>query len=384
MSPEKNSSCRTRVKKDFLVWSLVLVVLGAITLAGVEQGRISADANESGPTAPVAANPGEEALDVSESEAEEWEEVPPGGRIRLLNFESKKTIRDGLRYLAARYKKNIVPSAKVNGELTVTRLFDVTFEEALEAILGHGFQYETAENFIKVYTAEEYQEMKQDPNRKVYRVFTLYYTSAAEAKKLVSPLLSEQGKVETTSASVIKFPTGESISADSGGGDTTAMNDAIIVHDYPENIADISDVISAVDVRPKQVLIEATILSATLSDEMQLGIDWQTLHGSVSALTDITRGTSDYFKSAGVAQVTKAGGLTVGLAIDNVAGFIRAVEAITDVTVLANPKILAVNKQLGQVYIGTKLGYKSQTTTTENFSTEKVEFLDTGDRKSVV
>jgi type IV pilus assembly protein PilQ len=55
-------------------------------------------------------------------------------------------------------------------------------------------------------------------------------------------------------------------------------------------------------------------------------------------------------------------------------------EQVTDTTILANPKILAVNKQLGIVYIGTKIGYTSQTTQTQTSTTQQVEFLETGTR----
>jgi type II secretory pathway component GspD/PulD (secretin) len=131
------------------------------------------------------------------------------------------------------------------------------------------------------------------------------------------------------------------------------------------------------------VLIEATILSAKLTEDTQFGIDWQTLKGTVANLTSISSGTRDYFKSAGTSQVSKTGGMTVGLALGDIGTFIRAVEEITDITVLANPKILAVNKQLGQVYIGTKIGYYSQETISEGaLSTKKVSFLDTGTKLS--
>ena len=73
-------------------------------------------------------------------------------------------------------------------------------------------------------------------------------------------------------------------------------------------------------------------------------------------------------------------GLTVGLAADNVRAIITALETITDTTLLANPKILAVNKQEGIVYIGRKIGYVSQTTQTQTSTTQAVSFLETGTR----
>jgi len=74
--------------------------------------------------------------------------------------------------------------------------------------------------------------------------------------------------------------------------------------------------------------------------------------------------------------------LRIGVTTGNVAAFITALESVTDTTILANPKILAVNKQLGQVYIGTKIGYISQTTQTLTSTTQQVEFLDTGTKLS--
>jgi type IV pilus assembly protein PilQ len=41
-----------------------------------------------------------------------------------------------------------------------------------------------------------------------------------------------------------------------------------------------------------------------------------------------------------------------------------------------------LNKQVGTVFIGTKIGYQSQTTQTDTSTTQKVEFLDTGTKLS--
>ncbi|MCH8119782.1 MAG: type II and III secretion system protein, partial [Planctomycetes bacterium] len=69
-----------------------------------------------------------------------------------------------------------------------------------------------------------------------------------------------------------------------------------------------------------------------------------------------------------------------GVRSGSVTAFITALESITDTTVLANPKILAVNKQEGKVLIGRNLGYRSSTTiSTGGIATEgEVKFLQTG------
>ena len=370
MITERNSSRATRTTKSLFIWALVAVAAMATGIGGAERPAGAAGAVVSEAPASTAT-----------------EAVGTGGKIQSITFKKDMTIQDALQFLAARYQKNIVPSSKISGAITVTNLYDVTFEQALDAILGYGFKYEEKGNFINVYTTDEFKKIREDEGRMVYRIFTLHYISAAEAKKLVTPVLSNKVRIEVTTAAVTTFPTGESISTVAGGGDTTAMNDTIIIFDYPENIEEAAKVLSTVDIRPKQVLIEATIMSVALTEGMQFGIDWQTLKGTaVSALTGIDSGAPDYFKSAGtgakVGTSALTGGLTVGFALDDVGSFIRAVEEISDVTVLANPKILAINKQLGQVYIGKKIAYLSQTTQTQTSTTQQVNFLDTGTKLS--
>jgi type II secretory pathway component GspD/PulD (secretin) len=287
-------------------------------------------------------------------------------------------ILDGLRLLNLRCSKNIVWSAGVNGPLPFSRLYNVTFEQVLEAILGNQFKYVQDANFVRIYTAEEYKKMREDPERMVYKTFSLYYVSAAEAKKLVTPVLSGNAKVETTTAAEKTFPTGGAISNTGGAGDATAQNDVLLVYDYPEKIEKATALLKEIDVRPRQVLIEATILAATLTEDSQFGVDWQNFANAVTGVTGISKGQSAFVGSTGTGSVAVTGGLKIGFSHDNIAGFIKAVEQVSDVTILANPKILAVNKQLGQVYIGKKLGYLNQTTQTQTSTTQSVSFLETG------
>src|SRR5690606_23945551 len=73
------------------------------------------------------------------------------------------------------------------------------------------------------------------------------------------------------------------------------------------------------------------------------------------------------------------GGLKVGFISSDVSVFVSALESITDTTVLANPKVLALNKQKGEVLVGREDGYLT-TTVTESAAVQTVEFLKTGTR----
>jgi len=356
-----------RIGKDLLVWGFVLAVMAAIAVGDVKQRPVIVQDDKSVGSVDVEVSGGEVGVSTDETS-------------QSFKLNKNTSVQDALRVVAGLYNKNIVPTPNVDGILAFTSLSNVTFEEAMDAILGGKFEYEQKGNLIEVFTTGDESRMK-------YAVFALYYITAAEAKKLIEPVLSGKGIVGVTTAAETGVPVGESISAQTGGGDTMSLRDTIVVYDYAENIKRAKEVITAVDVRPSQVLVEATILSATLTEDTQFGIDWQTLKGTaVTALTGISSGAPDYFKSHGTqlgGATAVTGGLTVGLALGDIGSFIRAVEQVSDVTILANPKILAVNKQLGQVYIGDKIGYESQTTVTETgVATTQVSFLDTGTKLS--
>ena len=77
-------------------------------------------------------------------------------RYEHVSFKKDMPIREALRALGGMYKKNIIPSDGVDGQVPVSELYDVTFEEVLKAIIGT-HKYIIDGNFIRVYTAEEYK-----------------------------------------------------------------------------------------------------------------------------------------------------------------------------------------------------------------------------------
>ena len=352
-------------------WLCVVLLAFAATCALAAEPEMTAPE-------PMAA-PDNESFDPNEAQVD----FSNGCLIKFIAFQKDSSIRDGLRLLAALCKKNIVPSSQVEGPLTISRLYNVTFEQALEAILGHGYKYEQEGDFVKVYTADELKKIREDPERMVYKVITLYYITAEEAAKLIEPVLSDAKKIQVTTPAQkdISSGSGGSLSG-GGGGDNPAINDMMILFDYPENIEAAEAIIRQIDKRPKQVLIEATIMSARVTEEMQFGIDWNLLSGNL--VTDFPAwlsGSGTPIETFGFSQdPASAKGLTVGFSCGNVQAIMTALEEVTDTTLLANPKILAVNKQEGSVLIGKKLGYLSQTTQTQTSTTQSVEFLETGTR----
>jgi len=390
MYREKNSKDKRKIRNKMFVWTIVLVLMAAIAVADVDVDRWSTEAYAMEST-------GASGIKTRSSQGRILQE----GMIPVFKCEEDFGVRKALALLGSICQRNIVPTPNVDGVLAFRQLNNVTFEEAMDAILGDNFKYEQRGSLIRVYTKEEYKKIMTDPERMTYKVFTLYYISAAEAAKLIAPVLSEAGSIQGSSPAEATVPTGESISGGTAGGDTMALNDIIVIEDYPENIAEAEKMLKELDVRPKQVLVEATILSATLTEGMELGVDLNLLGGvsldgtsstaqigdTESLLTTTTTPISQV--AAGVAgsaletsgfAAIGGGGLRIGVRSGDITAFITALETVTDTTVLANPKVLAINKQEGSVLIGRNLGYRSSTTiSTGGIATEgEVKFLQTG------
>lgn len=296
-----------------------------------------------------------------------------------------------LRMLSAQSQKNIIASKEVRGSVTAN-LYGVTVKEALDAILAsNGYAYREKGNFIFVYTAKEVKEIERAARVMRTEVFRVFYTPAANAVNMIKPVLSTEAQVSFTTPAQSGIASGVS----DMGGNSHAVEDMIVITDYSENLEAVKRVLKEVDRRPQQILIEATILRAGLSEDNALGVDFNLLAGvslnniltSNSGQVTGANSTAVAPNSGGVASAgtgnsfssSVPGGLKVGFVSDNVSVFLSALEGVTDTVVLANPKILALNKQKGEVIVGRKDGYLT-TTVTESSTVQSVEFLDTGTR----
>jgi len=273
-------------------------------------------------------------------------------------------------------------------------LYDVTVDEALDAICqAAGLGWRREGKCIYIYTQDELAAMATDESRLVTEVFQLNYLSAAEAVTLLEPAKSDQGSVTASSEPGEGIPSG---AGGETGGNSFSLPDTVVVRDFPENVERMREIIQKMDRRPRQVLVEATILQVQLDDTTSLGVDFNVLAGidfrdlsqTATAITDPTTNANDGTVTIGaeerpyghVAQVGFAdpgNGLNIGVMTNNVSFFIHALEEVTDTTILSNPKVLALNKQRAEVIVGERLGYRT-TTVTETTMVEAVEFLDTG------
>lgn len=296
-----------------------------------------------------------------------------------------------LQMLSMQARKNIITSKNVSATVTAN-LYDVTFYEALDSILTvNGFGYEEQGNFIYVYTKEELEARRKANRKTETRIFELDYLSAQDANEFVASLLSEDGKSSFRG----DVPAGIKPDVGDVGADGYAFAAKVVVTDYPENLEKIASLLAELDTPAQQVLVEATILQTSVNEANAFGVDFSVLANinfndvisPLGAVGNLLNGGGEggvqpadnkaQAVTSTVGNTGGAGGFKVGILTDDIAVFVRMLDEVTDNTILARPRIMALNRQRAEVLVGARVGYLS-TTATETTTTQTVEFLDTG------
>ncbi|MBU0754699.1 MAG: hypothetical protein KJ645_06135 [Planctomycetes bacterium] len=295
-----------------------------------------------------------------------------------------------LRLLSIRERENIITSGTISGTVCVN-LFGVTLDQALEAILQpNGYGFHKRDGVYLVMKSKELSDYLSPPAAIRVRLFRLNYLNLDEAQKYIAPFLSEVGQVVVGEKGTTGLTSGETDS----GGEESALSNVVLVKDYVTVLDRIAEAMKALDVRPRQVLLEATIIEVFLDDRCKLGVDFTALGGL--DFTDLNA-TSDLFsvdlqdasgaqlsdtllgaRTKGFTDSNPADGFNFGILHDEVGLFIEAIESVVDTNVIANPKVIALNRQKAEIIIGGRLGYYGAATVSDGISQQAVEFLDTG------
>jgi type IV pilus assembly protein PilQ len=314
-----------------------------------------------------------------------------GGAQETFTVQFAETdILQALQMLAMQGNRNIVPSRGVTGTVSAN-LFDVTILEALDVLLrANDLRMEEAGNFIYVYTRVEWEEILRGRTKRESRNFPLEYLNAKDASEFIKPILSETGKVSF----VGDVDKGFQPSEEDGGRDSWAFQGMIVVSDFPDNLKAIEALLKEIDSPPAQVVVESTVVSSKVQQDDGFGVDvsvigsldFNNLTNPMSGANDLFAGVNEgiqpadnrgYSGNSAVAGWDRASTMRVGVLAQDVAVFLRLLDSVTDTTVLARPRVMALNRQRAQILIGRRVGYLTSTTT-QTSTTQTVEFLDSG------
>jgi type IV pilus assembly protein PilQ len=337
----------------------------------IGQAHVQADPEEAAPPPAPAPAPAAPTPDTRESLP-----LPPADRIAAgegdneISINVQNTdIRAVLELLSEQGGLNILASKNVSGTVTAA-LKDVNIDTALAAILkSTGFVARRERSIIYVGLPADMAAMDQTADRVLSRVYRPNYIKAADLQSLFASFLTpEIGKITVSTPSEVDIP-GDQVKT---GGNGFAGTDVVVVRDYEAVLAELDQLFEQVDIKPRQVAIEAMILSVNLSDEYKFGVNFEALRNEANVR--LISG-SPLASLAGINATD--GGLKFGFLDSSLALFVDALETIGDTNVIASPRVTCLNKQRAEIQIGEELGYVS-TTVTETSSTQSINFLDTG------
>ena len=287
---------------------------------------------------------------------------------------------------------NVLVGDEVAGVISA-ELIDVPWDKAFQALLdmkNYASDVDVSSNLIRVhspetltsqetYKSERAQAVKkkvelEDSVEPIFsEIFRLYYISPAQAKATIEELFTQQsGDSSFTPIQITEEVTTRSI----------------IVRGKEKDLDVVDKVIKEIDIRTKQVLIEAFIVEANSDFERALGTSLGGYYQKFGKVAGGVAGAST--GSAAGASLDEAAGL--GSATDSIANFpvtgatsgigllrktttgvlkaeITALESMGMGKTISNPKVFTLDNQLATVTQGEEIPYQttSDGTTSTSF-----------------
>ena len=253
-------------------------------------------------------------------------------------------------------------------------------------------------------------------------VFNLKYIDALDAKKALEPQLSPRGKItvlEMTGQAGWDFSAitkGESSSAtrERKSAQSAGRSKILIISDVPPVLDKLREVVEKIDLKPKQVLIEAKFIEVSDNFLRDLGMEWGTGSAGVdtTSVTPITirknaagsgldqlgaqalsgyigNVTPAYFSPLETALNPTNAGLKMvfkKLSGNAMEVILHALEEDANTNTLSAPSILALNNQEASILVGTKYPILTSTAAqaTTTVSTSLDYYQDIGIQLNVV
>ena len=249
---------------------------------------------------------------------------------------------------------NIVCTDGVNTPVSVT-LDKVPLDTALNSIVAvAGCSWTRQNGIIYVTNMTTTAKLAADVQGRQMKVFRLDFASATDMDMAIKGMLS---------------PVGKSFVTASKSTDNRKTQELVVVEDLPGYLQVIEQYVRQVDRPPRQVLIEAHVLSVDLQRDNKCGINFQALIDQLGPLGGL--------QVTGFADPKAAQAFFFSMNETHMKALVEALATQTNAKTLASPKVLVLNGQEAKIQIGDQLGFRV-TTTTETSTLNNVSFLNVG------
>jgi general secretion pathway protein D len=146
---------------------------------------------------------------------------------------------------------------------------------------------------------------------------------------------------------------------------------ALVILAAPADYKVIEQTIQRLDVRPRQVFIEAAIAEVTLTDSLKFGVDYA-----------LKTGDSTFIQSTTLAASDIAGGFSYVLRGSNIALTLQALSTFTTVKMISAPRILVLDNGTATLQVGNQVPILTESSQSQEAANapvvNQVELRDTG------
>lgn len=303
-------------------------------------------------------------------------EEPEKAPERLYSISMRGSdIKSVLMSFSKESEYNIILDPDVTGTVTMD-LKEVTLKEALDTILTPlGYLYQKEANIIRV--------SKPKPET---RMFTLNYlatvrTGTATVEAKTSGGVEEKGVV---SAKVISAEVADlwkdiqeglkELLSEGGKFIVNKMASVVVVTDYPSNLERVAEFLETLEgTIQRQVLIEARIIEVSLSDDFQMGLNWDRIFGGGRNMISGTI-TQTPFLPVTQPGPTQTGVFQFAFSYADVSGILHAMAQQGEINIISKPRITTLNNQMAIIKVGTEEVYFEITEEEETLGRRKYTY----------
>ncbi|MCM8789413.1 MAG: tetratricopeptide repeat protein [Candidatus Omnitrophica bacterium] len=321
-----------------------------------------------------------------------------------------------LRLLSLKTGKTIVPSAQVQGRITLF-LNNVKFEDILDMIVvTNNFAVEKKGDIYYIMTSAEYKALfgKDYFEPRDIKTIRLSYAKPANVFNALSQLKSEVGKVIADEASgtivLIDIPEklklledtakeldrpldtavfdlnyakpadaktqlSAAITPGTGAVIVDERSSKAVISDLPKKMEELKHLVKELDKETRQVYVETDIVEVSLGDKFQRGIDWEKLF-SYRLLDGLD------FKGYFPKTLTNYQKIAVGTLSRNYYNVtLNFLETYGDLKVISQPRLAVINGAEATVMVGKKDAFITATSSQSGetlLTAESIEYVDIG------
>lgn len=211
-------------------------------------------------------------------------------------------------------------------------------------------------------------DIESPPGREEVHVIYLKYANAEELGGVINNLAAaakKNAKKKGKKATVSFGSENITVTADKA-------TNSLLITASPEDFETVKNIVDKLDIRRKQVFVEALIFEISTDDTQKFGVEWRTTSDFTKSGIQGIGGTNfGSINSVAVNPLTAGQGLVLGV-VDgtinfagkeflNIGGLVQALQLESGINILSTPNILTTDNEEAEIFVGEEVPFIKST-----------------------